>query len=106
MFCRSLFVASMTGCLASAAIAQEPLSNPRNTPPVEQRPMPRAGGFDALDVNRDGYLSKDELAPDPPRQRNFEQYDEDGDGKISRQEWMNREQDGGESVHHHDDNLR
>jgi hypothetical protein len=62
-------------------------------PEVEQRPMPRANGFDALDTDRSGYLDKDELAPDPPRQRDFEKYDDDGDGRITKDEWMNGKND-------------
>jgi len=77
-------VVTLSAALPAAAQSRDP----RVQPPVEKTDMPKAEGFDALDTNRNGYLEKDELAPDAARQHNFEKYDTDGDHRISRDEWL------------------
>ncbi|MEO8671565.1 MAG: hypothetical protein ABI411_09655 [Tahibacter sp.] len=89
---RSSIAAGVVFVLASGAslsCAAQSNRDPRVQPPVEKRDMPKSEGFDALDTNRNGYLEKDELAPDAARQHNFEKYDADGDHRLSREEWMN-----------------
>lgn len=43
--------------------------------------------FDRLDRNRDGYLSREELAVEQARQGNWIAIDRDRDGRISRSEF-------------------
>jgi len=45
-------------------------------------------GFNALDKNNDGYLSRTEAAKNPTLAKNFKQADKDGDGKLSRTEYL------------------
>ena len=42
-------------------------------------------GFDALDKNNDGYISKEE-AKGTPHDKDFAKLDKNGDGKLSREE--------------------
>ena len=48
---------------------------------------PAASLFDRLDRNKDGYLSREELASDEARRRNWIAVDRDRDGRISRTEF-------------------
>ena len=48
---------------------------------------PSASLFDRLDRNKDGYLSREELASDEARSRNWIAVDRDRDGRISRAEF-------------------
>jgi Ca2+-binding EF-hand superfamily protein len=45
-------------------------------------------GFNALDKNNDGYLSRIEAAKNPDLRKNFKQADKNGDGKLSRTEYL------------------
>lgn|SRR5690348_11575024 len=45
-------------------------------------------GFNALDKNNDGYLSRTEAAKNPSLAKKFKQVDKNGDGKISRMEYL------------------
>jgi Ca2+-binding EF-hand superfamily protein len=45
-------------------------------------------GFNALDKNNDGYLTRTEAAANPFLAKNFKQADKDGDGKLSRTEYL------------------
>lgn len=45
-------------------------------------------GFNKLDRNNDGYLSRTEAARNPTLVKNFKQADKDGDGKLSRTEYL------------------
>lgn len=45
-------------------------------------------GFNALDKNNDGYLSRSEAAKNPTLAKKFKQIDKNGDGKISRMEYL------------------
>lgn len=45
-------------------------------------------GFNALDKNNDGYLSRSEAAKDKDVSKNFKAIDKNGDGKISRTEYL------------------
>jgi Ca2+-binding EF-hand superfamily protein len=45
-------------------------------------------GFNALDKNNDGYLSRAEAARNPTLVKNFKQADKNGDGKLSRTEYL------------------
>lgn len=45
-------------------------------------------GFNKLDTNNDGYLSRTEAAKNPWLRKNFKAADTDGDGKLSRTEYL------------------
>jgi Ca2+-binding EF-hand superfamily protein len=45
-------------------------------------------GFNALDKNKDGYLSRTEAAANPELFKKFKQADKNGDGKLSRMEYL------------------
>jgi len=45
-------------------------------------------GFNALDKNNDGYLSRTEAARNPSLAKKFKEVDKNGDGKISRMEYL------------------
>ena len=47
--------------------------------------------FHALDKNKDGYLSQDELKAGGQGMPSFSTLDKDGDGKISAQEWADHQ---------------
>ena len=45
-------------------------------------------GFNALDKNHDGYLSRTEAAANPALAKKFKQADKNGDGRLSRMEYL------------------
>ena len=45
-------------------------------------------GFNKLDKNNDGYLSRSEAAKNPYLSKRFTEADKDGDGKLSRTEYL------------------
>src|ERR671935_2225076 len=45
-------------------------------------------GFNKLDKNNDGYLSRSEAAKNPYLSKRFKEADKDGDGKLSRTEYL------------------
>ena len=45
-------------------------------------------GFNALDKNNDGYLTRSEAAANPDLAKKFKQADKNGDGKLSRTEYL------------------
>jgi Ca2+-binding EF-hand superfamily protein len=45
-------------------------------------------GFNKLDKNNDGYLSRSEAAKNPWLAKHFKEADKDGDGKLSRTEYL------------------
>lgn len=45
-------------------------------------------GFNKLDKNNDGYLSRTEAAKNPYLAKHFKEADKDGDGKLSRTEYL------------------
>ena len=45
-------------------------------------------GFNKLDKNNDGYLSRTEAAKNPYLSKRFKQADKNGDGKLSRTEYL------------------
>ena len=69
---------------------QNPLKPVPTPQPVEsdQRKEP-TNTFDALDTNRDGYLTRVEFSVNDPAAANeFDRYDGDRDGKLSKEEWL------------------
>ena len=45
-------------------------------------------GFNKLDKNNDGYLSRSEAAANPTLAKKFKEADKNGDGKLSRTEYL------------------
>lgn len=45
-------------------------------------------GFNKLDKNNDGYLSRSEAAKNPYLAKRFKEADKNGDGKLSRTEYL------------------
>ena len=45
-------------------------------------------GFNKLDKDHDGYLSRTEAAGNPQLAKRFKEADKDGDGKLSRKEYL------------------
>jgi len=58
---------------AGSALAERPKNDP---------------GFNKLDSNRDGYLSRVEAAKNPTLAKGFKAADKNGDGKLSRAEYL------------------
>jgi len=54
----------------------------------EAKAKDKEPGFNALDKDRDGYVSKSEAAADADLAKNFARADKDKDGKISRTEYL------------------
>ena len=57
------------------------------TSDVKSMAMTGDADWDALDSNKDGFLTKDELTGSPALVHNFDKIDTDKDGKISMDEW-------------------
>ena len=76
---KKLLAAAMIAALASSAWAQKSKSG--------------NSGFDAIDKNRDGYLSKEEVAGDKELAKRFTKYDADKDGRLSVDEFLKANQD-------------
>lgn len=57
-------------------------------------------GFDRLDRNRDGYISRDEAKDAPELQTRYSELDRNNDGKLSREEYdtLKAEAAGGSSA--------
>ena len=45
-------------------------------------------GFNKLDANNDGYLTRSEAAKNPYLAKHFKEADKNGDGKLSRTEYL------------------
>ena len=45
-------------------------------------------GFNKLDANNDGYISRSEAAKNPYLAKRFKEADKNGDGKLSRTEYL------------------
>jgi Ca2+-binding EF-hand superfamily protein len=65
--------ASALALVAGNAFAERPANDP---------------GFNKLDANKDGYLTRTEAARNPDLVKNFKQADKNGDGKLSRTEYL------------------
>ena len=101
----------LTVLLASAAFAQDPQTTPPNS--GKQKPGPRnlakmlrkqdvnsdgklareewkgkAQGFDRMDQDHDGFLTREELAS--PAKGALRKLDVDNDGKVARTEWKGK----------------
>jgi Ca2+-binding EF-hand superfamily protein len=68
-----VIAASGLALAAGVALAEKPKTDP---------------GFNALDRNNDGYLSRTESARNPELSKNFKKADKNGDGKLSRTEYL------------------
>jgi hyperosmotically inducible protein len=79
-----LFAVALLAAFASAAWAQKsPSGN---------------AGFDGLDKNRDGYLSKEEVAGDKEMAKRFAKFDADKDGRWNIDEFIKAHKDNDERI--------
>ncbi len=76
---KRLLAAAMIAALASTAWAQKSKSG--------------NSAFDAIDKNRDGYLSKEEVAGDKELAKRFTKFDADKDGRLDVNEFLKAGQD-------------
>ena len=76
---QSLFflVAAALALAVGSAYAEDKIGRDKNDP-----------GFNNLDKNKDGYISKSEAKANPTLYKNFKQADKNGDGKLSRAEYL------------------
>ena len=76
---QSLFflVAAALALAVGSAYAEDKIGKDENDP-----------GFNKLDKNNDGYLSRSEAAGNPTLSKKFKQADKNGDGKLSRTEYL------------------
>jgi Ca2+-binding EF-hand superfamily protein len=76
---QSLFflVAAALALAVGASYAEDKVGRDKNDP-----------GFNNLDKNKDGYISKSEAKGNPTLYKNFKQADTNGDGKLSRAEYL------------------
>jgi len=81
---RKYLAAAMIVALASTAWAQKAKSG--------------NDGFDAIDKNRDGYLSKEEVAGDKELAKRFVKFDADRDGRLNVDEFIKANKDNDERV--------
>lgn len=72
-----------------ACFAQSSPNNPSKSTGAAGQGMAMTGDadWDALDSNKDGFLTKDELTGSPALVHNFDKVDTNHDGKISMDEW-------------------
>jgi len=74
---------------SAGAIAQ---NDPMKDVGDQAKPSQNDAAFDELDLNKDGYLTKEEVAGNPTVAQDFARLDKDGDGRISLDEWKMGEQ--------------
>ena len=72
-FIKPILIASAIALAAGPAFAEKSNDDP---------------GFNKLDRNNDGWLSRTEAAKNPYLRKNFKAADKDGDGKLSRTEYL------------------
>ena len=86
----SRVLALASGLLLSAAcLAQTSPAEPSRSTGDAGKGMAMTGDadWDALDSNKDGFLTKEELTGSPGLVHNFKDVDTNGDGKLSMDEW-------------------
>lgn len=80
---KKCLVAALLAAIASASLAQKKESN---------------AAFDALDKNRDDFLSKEEAANDKELAKRFSKFDANKDGRLSQAEFIRANQDNDKRV--------
>ena len=77
-FAKTLLIGVSSLALGTgAALAADKAKEAKNDP-----------GFNKLDKNNDGYLSRSEAAKNPYLAKHFKEADKNGDGKLSRTEYL------------------
>ncbi|MGA9421244.1 MAG: EF-hand domain-containing protein [Rhodanobacteraceae bacterium] len=73
------------------APVNDPMHKQMDTKPMQEQMGKSMAGtrvaWNSIDVNRDGFITKDELSSYPTYQRDFAKFDTNGDGKLSKAEW-------------------
>lgn len=80
----SLAVGAVPACRVAEGFspAEEVLPSTELLPPQD-----RSEAFEMLDVNRDGWISREEAAANSVVAANFDEVDRDRDGRLNRQEF-------------------
>lgn len=79
------FVTMLLAGAAACALATGAIAADKDKPLVKGEKDP---GFNVLDKDNDGSLSRTEAAGNPELARRFKEADKDGDGKLSRTEYL------------------
>jgi hypothetical protein len=72
--------------ISSAEYRAPSAAKPTRT--AANKPPPRNAGFNGLDKNGDGYLTRAEVKGNPHLARNFKAADRNHDGRLSRAEYL------------------
>lgn len=72
--------------MASALCFLAPVASAADPVPADSKsPLPK--GFQALDINRDGYIDYKEASANPPLDKGFDAADRDKDGRLTPEEY-------------------
>lgn len=74
------------GKISSAGYPAQSAAKPTHT--AAKKPRPKNAGFNGLDKNGDGYLTRAEARGNPHLARNFKAADRNNDGRLSRAEYL------------------
>jgi hypothetical protein len=92
---KHIVIAAAMLAVFGAAIASaqtEPPTKPTVPPKQHVDPVTNDASWDDMDVNKDGYITKDELKSSPAILHRFDALDTDHDNKVSPAEWKEQAQ--------------